>query len=236
MLKFILRRLVIALLVALVVSGISFALIFLSGDPATAIAGEGATEADLDVIRRRFGLDRPIPVQYAAWVMGALRGDFGDSIYFSQSVVSLLAERFPATLTLGGLAICVALILSIPLGILAAMRQNSLADRIALTIGTSGQAVPSFWLGLMLIWLFAVQLRWLPVSGSDTWAHFALPALVLGFYATPSMLRLCRAGMIDALQSDYVRTARPQGMLPRQGLLGHAMRNAIPAVISVGAG
>lgn len=235
MLNFILRRLVIALLVALVVSAISFALIFLSGDPALALAGEGATEADLEVIRRRFGLDRPIPLQYAHWMADALRGDFGDSIYFSQSVVSLLAERFPATLTLGGLAICVALLLSIPLGILAAVRQNSLADRLALTLGTTGQAIPSFWLGLMLIWLFAVNLRWLPVSGSDTWAHFVLPALVLGYYAAPSMLRLCRAGMIDALQSDYVRTARAKGLLPRQVLLGHAIRNAILPVISVGA-
>ncbi len=235
MLRFILRRLVIALLVALVVSAISFALIFLSGDPATAIAGEGATEADLEVIRRRFGLDQPILVQYGRWVMDALRGDFGDSIYFSQSVVSLLAERFPATLRLAGLAICVALVLSIPLGILAAVRQNSLADRFALMMGTTGQAIPSFWLGLMLIWLFAVELRWLPVSGSSTWAHFLLPSLVLGYYAAPSMLRLCRAGMIDALQSDYVRTARAKGLLPRQVLLGHAIRNAILPVISVGA-
>lgn len=235
MLRFILRRLMIAALVALVVSAISFGLMFLSGDPAVAIAGEGATQADIDVIRRSFGFDRPIPVQYANWISNTMQGDFGDSYYFSRPVVDLLAERFPATLTLGGLAIAFALLVSIPLGMLAATRQNQWPDRVALMLGTVGQATPSFWLGLMLIWLFAVQLRWLPVSGSQTMAHFVMPALVLGYYATPSMLRLCRAGMIEALSSDYVRTARAKGLLPGQVLFGHAIRNAILPVISVAA-
>lgn len=235
MLRFTLRRLLIAALVALVVSAISFGLMFLSGDPAVAIAGEGATQADIDVIRRSFGFDRPIPVQYANWISNTMQGDFGDSYYFSRPVVDLLAERFPATLTLGGLAIAFALVVSIPLGMLAAVRQNQWPDRVALMLGTVGQATPSFWLGLMLIWLFAVQLRWLPVSGSQTMAHFVMPALVLGYYATPSMLRLCRAGMIEALSSDYVRTARAKGLLPGQVLFGHAIRNAILPVISVAA-
>ncbi|MFP1644724.1 ABC transporter permease [Pontitalea aquivivens] len=235
MLRFTLRRLAIAALVAFVVSAISFGLMFLAGDPATAIAGEGATQADIDVIRRSMGFDRPIPVQYLDWMGNALQGNFGDSFYFSRPVVDLLAERFPATLKLGGLAIVVALVLSIPLGMLAAARQNRWPDRLALTLGTVGQATPSFWLGLMLIWLFAVKLRWLPVSGSQSWAHFIMPALVLGYYAAPSMLRLCRAGMIEALASDYVRTARAKGLLPRQVLFGHAIRNAILPVISVAA-
>ncbi|MCL7466762.1 ABC transporter permease [Phaeovulum sp. NW3] len=235
MLRFTLRRLAIAALVAFVVSAISFGLMFLAGDPATAIAGEGATQADIDVIRRSMGFDRPIPVQYLGWMGNALQGNFGDSFYFSRPVVDLLAERFPATLKLGGLAIVVALVLSIPLGMLAAARQNRWPDRLALTLGTVGQATPSFWLGLMLIWLFAVKLRWLPVSGSQSWAHFIMPALVLGYYAAPSMLRLCRAGMIEALASDYVRTARAKGLLPRQVLFGHAIRNAILPVISVAA-
>ncbi|WP_333827646.1 ABC transporter permease [Pararhodobacter sp.] len=235
MLRFTLRRLLIAVLVALVVSAISFGLMFLSGDPAAAIAGEGATQTDIDVIRRSFGFDRPIPVQYLSWISHTVQGDFGDSYYFSRPVVDLLTERFPATLTLGGLAIAFALLVSIPLGMLAAVRQNQWPDRVALMLGTVGQATPSFWLGLMLIWLFAVQLRWLPVSGSQSMAHFVMPALVLGYYATPSMLRLCRAGMIEALSSDYVRTARAKGLLPGQVLFGHAIRNAILPVISVAA-
>ena len=235
MLRFTLRRLMIAALVALVVSAISFGLMFLSGDPAVALAGEGATQADIEVIRRNFGFDRPVTVQYLSWIGHMLQGDFGDSYYFSRPVVDLLTERFPATLTLGGLAIGFALAVSIPLGMLAAARQNQWPDRLALMLGTIGQATPSFWLGLMMIWVFAVQLRWLPVSGSQTMAHFAMPALVLGYYATPSMLRLCRAGMIEALASDYVRTARAKGLLPRQVLFGHAIRNAILPVISVAA-
>ena len=233
MLRFTLRRLGIAALVALVVSALSFGLMFLAGDPATAIAGEGATQADIDVIRRAFGFDRPVPVQYLAWVGNALSGSFGDSYYFSRPVADLLAERFPATLRLGAMAIGLALLLSIPLGMLAAARQNRWPDRLALTIGTIGQATPSFWLGLMLIWLFAVKLRWLPVSGSQSWAHFVLPSLVLGYYAAPSMLRLCRAGMIEALNSDYVRTARAKGLSERRVMYRHALPPALTPVVTL---
>ncbi|WP_417773820.1 ABC transporter permease [Stappia sp.] len=235
MLRFTLKRLVIALLVALTVSAFSFGLMFASGDPAVAIAGEGATQADIDVVRQRFGFDRPILVQYGSWMARAVSGDFGDSFYFSKPVVDLLAERLPATATLAALAITLAVVMAIPLGMLAAVFQNRFPDRLALAIGTIGQATPSFWLALMFIWFFAVKLHLLPVSGSKTLAHFVLPSVVLGYYAVPSMLRLCRAGMIEALQSDYVRTARAKGLLPNQVLFGHAIRNAVLPVISVAA-
>ena len=235
MLRFILKRLVIAALVALAVSLLSFGLTYLSGDPAVALAGEGARQADIEVIRKRFGFDRPIPVQYLNWVGRALTGDFGDSYYFGAPVGQLLMERFPQTATLGVMAIALAVALSIPLGIVAAVWRNRLPDRLALALGTVGQATPSFWLALMLVWVFAVVLRWLPVSGSQTWQHFILPAVVLGYYAVPSMLRLTRAGMIEALESDYVRTARAKGLLPSQVLFGHAIRNSILPVISVAA-
>lgn len=235
MLRFTLKRLVIAALVALTVSLLSFGLTFLSGDPAVALAGEGARQADIEVIRKRFGFDQPIPVQYLNWVGRALTGDFGDSYYFGAPVSQLLMDRFPQTATLGAMAIALAIGLSIPLGILAAVYRNRLPDRLALALGTIGQATPSFWLALMLVWVFAVVLRWLPVSGSQTWQHFILPAIVLGYYAVPSMLRLTRAGMIEALESDYVRTARAKGLLPSQVLFGHAIRNSILPVISVAA-
>ena len=235
MLRFILKRLVITALVALTVSLLSFGLTYLSGDPAVALAGEGARQADIEVIRKRFGFDRPIPVQYLNWVGRALTGDFGDSYYFGAPVGQLLMERFPQTATLGVMAIALAVALSIPLGIVAAVWRNRLPDRLALALGTVGQATPSFWLALMLVWVFAVVLRWLPVSGSQTWQHFILPAVVLGYYAVPSMLRLTRAGMIEALESDYVRTARAKGLLPSQVLFGHAIRNSILPVISVAA-
>src|SRR5690606_32331949 len=127
-------------------------------DPAVALAGEGARQADIEVIRKRFGFDRPIPVQYLNWVGRALTGDFGDSYYFGAPVGQLLMERFPQTATLGVMAIALAVALSIPLGIVAAVWRNRLPDRLALALGTVGQATPSFWLALMLVWVFAVVL------------------------------------------------------------------------------
>ncbi|GAA0585158.1 ABC transporter permease [Caenispirillum bisanense] len=235
MAAFVTKRLALALLVAIFVSSISFSLMFLTGDPAIAIAGEGATEADIQVIRRTFGFDRPFIVQYWDWISGAAMGNFGQSYYFNQPVVDLLAERMPVTATLAAFSIAFALLLAIPLGILAAVKRNSLADRLSLALATVGQATPSFWLALMLIVLFAVTLRWLPVSGSSTLAHFILPSIVLGYYASPSMMRLTRGGMIEALRSDYIRTARAKGMLPRTIILKHALRNAILPVVSVAA-
>lgn len=235
MTAFVIKRLTLALLVAIFVSSISFSLMFLSGDPAIAIAGEGATEADIQVIRKTFGFDRPVIVQYWDWISGAAMGNFGQSFYFNQPVVELLAERMPVTATLAAFSIGFALLLALPLGILAAVKRNSLADRLSLALATVGQATPSFWLALMLIVLFAVNLRWLPVSGADTLAHFIMPSIVLGYYASPSMMRLTRGGMIEALRSDYIRTARAKGMLPRTIILKHALRNAILPVVSVAA-
>lgn len=235
MIAFTIKRLGLALLVATVVSAISFSLMFVSGDPAIAIAGEGATEASIQVIRKAYGFDQPFLVQYWRWINRAAVGDFGDSFYFNKPVVGLIAERLPVTGLLGLFSISFAILMSIPLGIIAAVKQNTIFDRFTLGLATVGQATPSFWLGLMLIVVFSVKLRLLPVSGSDTLLHFVLPTVVLGYYATPAMMRLTRAGMIEALQSDYIRTARSKGMLPSVILLKHAIRNAIIPVVSVSA-
>jgi peptide/nickel transport system permease protein len=233
MLHFTLRRLLVALLVAITVSLISFGLLRLSGDLAAAIAGPEATEAQVEAIRVNFGLDQPLPVQYVEWLWGALRLDFGNSFYFRGTVVELIADRLPVTLTLGAFAIAFALVVSIPLGVLAAVKQNTWIDRAALTVAVSGQAMPSFWFALILILVFAVNLRWLPVSGSDTWAHFVLPAVALGYYATPSIMRLTRTGMLDVLASDYIRTARAKGLRPNKVLFKHALRNALTPVVAL---
>lgn len=235
MVGFTIKRLGLALLVSLVVSAISFSLMFVSGDPAIAIAGEGATEADIQVIRHTYGFDRPFLVQYWSWINRAAVGDFGDSFYFHQPVVGLIADRMSVTGLLGLFSIGFAILLSIPLGVIAAVKQNTSFDRFTLGLATVGQAIPSFWLGLMLIVVFSVKMRLLPVSGSSSLLHFVLPTIVLGYYATPSMMRLTRAGMIEALQSDYIRTARSKGLLPRTILLKHAIRNAIIPVVSVAA-
>jgi len=224
-----------ALLVALTVSIISFALIYMSGDPAVALAGENATPAVIAEIRAHYGYDRPLPVQYVDWLFHALRGDFGISPYFKLQVSTLIAERLKITMTLGMLGISFAILVGVPMGVLAAMRPNSLIDRAALFIAVVGQAIPSFWFGLILIVAFAVKLGWLPASGADDWKGFVLPTIVLGYYATPAIMRLTRTGMLEVLSSDYIRTARAKGVKPRTILFKHALRNAIIPVVSLAA-
>ncbi len=233
MIGFTIKRFGLALLVSFVVSAISFSLMFMSGDPAIAIAGEGATDADIQMIRKTYGLDRPIIEQYCSWIKRAASGDLGESIYFHKPVVKLISDRMSVTGLLALFSIAFAISLSIPLGVIAAVKQNTALDRFTLGLATAGQAIPSFWLGLILILIFSVKLGLLPVSGSDSLWHFILPTIVLGYYATPSMMRLTRAGMIETLQSDYIRTARSKGLLPLTILFKHALRNAIIPVVSV---
>jgi ABC-type dipeptide/oligopeptide/nickel transport system permease component len=235
MLSYALKRVLLALLVALTVSVAAFSLVRLAGDVATAIAGEGARAEDVEVIRKQYGLDRPLPVQYAEWLGRTLQGDLGESLYFRQPVAGLVFDRLPVTMTLGALSIGFALLLSIPLGVLAALRPNSWIDRAALTLAVIGQAMPSFWFALLLILWFGVQLRWLPISGSDTWANFVLPAIALGYYAAPAIMRLTRAGMIEVLGADYIRTARAKGLTPASVVFKHALRNAVIPVVALAA-
>jgi len=229
------KRFGMALLVMLAVSVVTFTLMRLSGDPAAAMAGESATAEDIEYVRKHYGFDRPIPVQFWDWAAKALRGDFGMSIYLKQPVAQIIIDKAPVTMKLGGIALTFALVLSIPLGVLAAMRPNTLTDRSALTIAVIGQAFPSFFFALILIYIFGVALRWLPITGTDTWLHYVMPAVTLGYYATPAIMRLTRAGMIEVLGSDYIRTARAKGMLPGIVLFKHALRNAIIPVVSLSA-
>jgi len=235
LLAYCLKRTVLAALVALTVSIISFALLHLSGDLAQALAGSSATAADIAQVRQAYGLDRPIIVQYADWIARALRGDFGESFFLKVPVGELIADRLPVTLTLGVCALAFALALSLPLGVAAAVRPNSWLDRLALGLSVLGQALPSFWFALILIILFGLKLRWLPVSGSSTWQHFVLPAIALGYYAAPAFMRLTRAGMIEVLASDYIRTARAKGLRTGSVLFKHALRNAVIPVVAVAA-
>ena len=235
MLSFILKRLGLAFLVAVTVSLISFILLYLSGDPAIALAGEGASSEDIAAINARYGFDRPMVVQYGSWLMSALTGDFGESYYFKMPVSALLAERLSVTMLLGVCGISFALVTAVPLGVVAAMRPNSIIDRFALLLSVAGQAMPSFWFGLILVVVFSIKLRWLPASGSTTWAHFILPTVVLGYYAMPAIMRLTRAGMLEVLSSDYIRTARAKGASEGRVLFKHALRNAIIPVVSLAA-
>ena len=235
MLSFALRRILVALAVAVTVSVASFMLLHLSGDLATAIAGPEATAEQIAAIRTQYGLDQPLLAQFLAWAGKALQLDFGNSFYFRERVSDLILSRLPITLTLGVVALCVALFVAIPLGVLAAVRRDPWIDRLALAVSVLGQAMPSFWFGLTLIMVFAVNLRWLPVSGNATWKHFVLPAVALGYYAMPAVMRLTRNGMLEVLASDYVRTARAKGLPPRKVLIRHALRNAVIPVIALAA-
>lgn len=235
MLIYALKRFCVAVLVAITVSALTFSMVYLSGDPAMALAGESATEADIENIRQFYGYDRPIFVQYINWVGRAMVGDLGQSHYLKTPVSDVIFTRLPVTMILGASALSFALILAIPLGVLAAMRPNTLIDRAALTIAVVGQALPSFWFALMMMFLFGVSLRWLPITGSDSWRNFVMPAIALGYYTMPAVMRLTRAGMLEVLSSDYIRTARAKGLRPGVVLFKHALRNAIIPVVSLSA-
>ena len=233
MLKFILKRLALGLAVALTVSLATFLLLNLAADPAAMVAGEDATQDAIDQIRVQYGFDRPLYVRFFEWLGNIAVGDFGDSYYWRQPVFDLLIERAPVTITLALGALAITTIVGLFLGVLAAMNPNGWLDRFALSFGTAAQAIPNFWLGLILIILLGVMFPIFPVSGDSTWKHFILPCFVLGTSSVPQVLRLTRTGMIEVLGSDYIRTARAKGFRPRQILFRHALRNALLPVVSV---
>ena len=233
MLAYLAQRIGLAILVCLTVSLLTFSLLNVSGDIASAIAGEEATPQQLAELRAELGLDQPFLVRYLGWLGAALQGDFGDSLFFRETVADLIIHRLPNTLLLAAMSLGVMLSLAIPLGMLAAFRPNTWIDRLALSIAVLGQAMPNFWFGLILIIVFALNFGVLPASGSSTTWHFILPAIALGYYATPPMMRLTRAGMIEVLGQDYIRTAHAKGLSMKRVLFKHALRNAIIPVVAL---
>lgn len=235
MLYYTLKRFGVAVLVAITVSVLSFSMIYLSGDPAVALAGEGASNEDIENVRRVYGFDKPILVQYGGWLVQALQGNLGHSNYLKAPVASVIFERLPTTMLLGACSLAFALLLAIPLGVVAAIRPNSIIDRVALSVAVVGQAMPSFWFALTLILWFGITWRLLPITGTDSWKNFIMPSMVLGYYLTPAVMRLTRAGMLEVLSSDYIRTARAKGLRPMTVMFKHALRNAIIPVVSLAA-
>ncbi len=235
MIGYLFKRLGLALLVALTVSIIAYLLLHLTGDPAVALAGEGASDADIAMVRQTYGFDRPLLVQYGDWLWQIIRGDLGTSVYFKTAVAPLVFSKLETTLLLAVYSLGVALVISIPLGVLAALYKNSWIDRLCLAIAVLGQALPNFFFALILIMLFSISWRMLPVSGSGTWQHFVMPAIALGYYVAPAFMRLIRAGMIEVLGADYIRTARAKGLSPSTVIFKHALRNAIVPVVALAA-
>jgi peptide/nickel transport system permease protein len=227
--------LLLAVLVCATVLVVAFALTRLSGDVAVSIAGPQASAEDIATIRRTNGLDRPLPVQFLSWAEAAATGDLGRSFLYRTPVIQLIRARLPVTLTLGCAGLAVALLISLPLGILAAMTEGTLLDQAVMLVALLGQAVPSFWLGLLLIIWLGLDLGWLPINGLDDWTGYVLPAITLAFSAIPAMMRLTRSGMVDALRADYIRTARAKG-LSRLTIVGkHALRNAAMPLVAISA-
>jgi len=233
--RYALRRLLSALLLALFVSFLSYVLIYASGDPAVALAGESGSAADAERMRLAYGLDQPVYAQYLHWVWSILHGNIGRSLYFDQPVSAILAGRLGITMILGVSAIVFALAISLPLGIAAARWQGTAVDHLVRSFAVIGQAMPTFWFALLLVILLSVTYPILPTSGSESWRHFIMPTITLGYFAAPALIRLTRSGMIQVLEADYIRTARAMGIPGRRVLFRYALRNAVIPVVSLSA-
>jgi peptide/nickel transport system permease protein len=213
-------------------------MLFLTGDPTEVILGDAAdrmTVAQIQEFRIQRGFDRPWYVQYFSFVGNALQGDFGYSFIRHKPAYEVIAERLPATIQLASFAFVLSLIVSIPLGVLAATRAHKPADYIVSVLALVGQSIPSFWLGILLILLFGVYLRWLPISGSGTWQHLILPGITLAAFPIARNMRLTRSSMLDFMQRDFVRTARAKGITEQRVIYRHVLRNALlPIVTAIG--
>ena len=231
--QYIVGRLAQFVVVMVGISIITFVLTYVLGDPLSVLLPLDAPKEQRDVFRHQLGLDQPLPLQYLRFAAGALHGDFGDSFLMRKPAVALVLERFPATLQLAVAGMAVAVAIALPLGTLAAYRRRSPIDSVCTLLAVAGQAVPIYWLGLMLIIVFAVHLRVLPASGYGKPDNFVLPTLALGVFLAPITMRLVRSSMIDVLDQDYIRTARTKGLSEAGVLLRHAAKNAALPVVSV---
>src|SRR5215475_7343081 len=228
-----LRQLVQLVVVVVGISMLAFAILHVIGDPVLLLLPQNAGKEEYERYHKLLGLDRPIYVQYWKFASRAIQGDFGKSWYTDTPAFQLVAGRMPPTLylTLAGLG--VALLIALPLGILAALKRHSTIDTLCTMVAVAGQAMPIFWLGIMLIIIFAVRLKLLPASGYGTWQHFLMPSFTLGAFLAPLTMRLVRSGVIEIMNTDYIRTARAKGFGERQVVGKHAFRNACIPVITV---
>ncbi|POD34463.1 peptide ABC transporter [Pseudomonas syringae pv. syringae] len=242
MLMFILRRLLSSIPTLILVSLFVFTLQkLLPGDPVLAMAGEERDPAVMEYLRDKYQLDDPIPLQYLNWVGNVLTGDLGTSLRTEQPVTTLLASKLPVTIELAVLALLIALLIGIPTGIISAVRKGSAVDYGANVVALSGISIPHFWLGILLIMVFAVKLQWLPASGfvpmgedfGQNLKTLILPAFVLGAGLSGILMRHTRSAMLEVLRADYVRTARAKGLFPRTVILKHALRNALMPIITL---
>ncbi len=233
MFSYISRRLVHAFIAIFGVTLLSFLFIHLSGDPTGLLLPPDVTEQDRIEFRKRMGFDEPLMLQFMGYLWNVAQGDFGKSYYFHQPVMSLIAERFPATIELNVAAMLMALGVAVPLGIYSAKKKDSLFDRLGMVATFFGVSMPNYWLGLMLIFLFGVQLGWLPAGGRGSLAHLILPSLSLAAGMWALFARLTRSLMVMVFSEDYIRTARAKGLTERTVVIRHALKNAMIPLITV---
>jgi len=235
MARYLVGRLVYSVLVVLGVVVIVFAIMRLTGDPAALLLPLGFTQDDLQRVRHEMDLDQPVPVQLARYLRRAMGGNFGQSLRYHDSAIRLVLERAPATLWLTAGAMAVMGLVAVPLGVLAASRRDSPLDAAASAVALTGQAMPTFWFGIILILIFGLRLGWLPTSGSGTIWHLVMPSITLGAFSAGLTTRLVRSSLLEVLSQQYVRTARSKGLAERVVIVKHALRNAaIPVVTIVG--
>ncbi len=233
MIAYVVRRIAQSILVLVGISVIVFAALHLTTDPAAAMLRGGTpTKADILALRRHLGLDQPLPVQFAIFIADAVRGNFGTSYYYNNPAFSLVMDHLPATLELTVAGMAVSLLIAFPLGILSAVRRNSWLDFFGRIFALLGISFPNFWLGIMLILIFAVRLNWVPPSGYGGIQYLILPAVTLGMILAGISTRLIRSSVLDVLAADYVRTARAKGLPSLQVITRHVVRNALLPVVT----
>ena len=230
---YIARQLVQFVVVILGISILAFAILHVLGDPVLLLLPQNAGKEEFERYRHLLGLDRPLYVQYGKFLSKAVVGDFGKSWYADTPAFRLVLERMPPTIYLTFAGLFVALLISLPLGILAALKRHSWVDTLCTTIAVAGQAVPLFWLGIMMIIVFSVRLRWLPASGYDSWQNFLMPSFCLGAALAPITMRLVRSGVIEVMSMEFIKTARAKGLAESRVVAKHAFRNACIPVITV---
>lgn len=233
MLRFLILRIFTAVIVIFGAITVIFVLARLVGDPVALMIQPGMSEVQVNELRQALGLDRPMIEQYGIFVVNALSGDFGESPWQYESAFKLVIERLPATLLLATCGLGLSMIIAILVGTISALKRGSLIDRFAMTVVLLGQSIPNFWLGLMLILLFAVQLRWLPAAGYGRVEHIILPMVTLSLFSLARLTRLVRSELLDVMAQDYIRTARSKGLPDRVLLFRHALRNAMIPIVTV---
>jgi peptide/nickel transport system permease protein len=220
--------------VLFLVTLIVFFVIRLKGDPIAQLAPvDLLSQEEIEELRRAYGFDRPVIVQYVEFLRHLARGDFGESFRYRQPAFGLVVERLPKTAQLAGAAVVVAWLVALPLGVVAAVRRNSWIDLLATGVSVIGRGLPNYWLGIMLILVFSVSLRWLPVSGSDTLAHMVLPAVTLGVGLATTLTRLVRSSLLEVIRQDYMTTARAKGLAGGTVIMKHGLRNALIPVLTL---